>query len=61
MLSNWKMLSLKERVDLINLVASSKGCCELAKEFKIENLKPGTFKNAKQTFWKNLNRTFKKF
>ena len=55
---NWKMFSLKERVDLINLVASSKGCHELAKEFKTENLKPVTFKNAKQKFWKNLNGTF---
>ena len=45
------MLSLKERVDLINFVGSGKGCRELAKELKTENLKPVTFLNTKQKFW----------
>ena len=34
------MLSLKERVDLIYLVVSGKGCLDLAKEVRMENLKP---------------------
>ena len=51
MTSKWNMLSLKERVNLINFAGSGKGCIELAKEFKMENLKPVTFLNAKHKIW----------
>ena len=47
----------ERKVDLINFVGSGKGCREMAKEFKKENLKPVTFLNAKQKFWWNLNWT----
>ena len=54
MASKWKVLSLKERADLINFVGSGKGCCELDKGFKTENLKPVTFQNAKQNLFEHL-------
>ena len=53
MASKWMVLSLKEKVELINFAKNGKGCREIAKEFDIGQTQASlTLKQKADSFFK---------